>query len=295
MQERITEVHQFILSNIKATNSPDIKEDDVSDSLVEFQRLLTEHISRPKIVGKLFKDVELKEDNDPLIAVCDQLETAIFAKAYKTGRCGEMAAIAFIELLKKGIQKSIEVISSFGILHDGETGSHQVVLLDRDAKASLTDAKSLANITVVDSWWKYEPKTFSGKEHPSREDLASNYIKKVTKEPDEFVRFDRNLTSKDCQNIITFLGNLKKILTLKYFETIIELSEHKIKMTEVKEELDAIHSTIDKEIACFKSLALNPPTVPKLPLASHPSRFKPIRLVSDQTKSEPLQQAVISA
>lgn len=290
MQTRIIAVNQFIKTNLKATNTPDIKKEDDSDTLVEFQRIITKTIS---------KDAELiniliKGTSEHLLPIVDELISSILAIAYKTGRCGEFCSVAFIELLKKGIQNSIEIIVTSGILYNREFGTHQVVILDHDAKQNLQNAKSLSNIIVFDCWWKYEPKIFSGDSHPTKEDLSSCYFSKVNAVATS-VRYEKNLTSQDCKEIIEFLLRLQSILDYKFFLKVADASTRLFvrKKRELRAEIEEICTVISKEIDCFKLLSLNPPTAPDIEHARKSMFFNPIRVHKIGTKKPVITPPVV--
>lgn len=269
MQSRVDQACQFIKYSITATNTPDIKKGDTSDKIVIFYRAIINKIStNPILLGRLMKD-----SSEHLIPIVDELATAVLALAYKKGRCGEYASISFIELLKKGIHKSIEIIATTGVLFDGTHGTHQNVILDRDAKQSLEDTKSISNITVFDCWWKYLPKTFSGTVHPTKANLTSNYIVKV-EEIKVSTRYEKNLTSDDCKEIVKFLLNLRNIIDHKLFADVAASSDRTD--IDIEYEIEEIRKIISNEIKCFKLLAISPPTDPHTKPANTPTLFKPI-------------------
>ncbi len=240
------------------------------DRVVKFMRTIVKLIF-PKADSCPF------DPSKPIIKICIYLLSATLASVYKTGRCDEYMARGLIRFLKKGISNSIELIA----VHRSSSThsfdySHVFIVLNRCPDSKIHQLETWKEFIKFDPWGDDHVMLRNDDQLKTLEDLGAGAITNIHTITQSF-SLNRNLTSKDCGQLVSALKTMKELLTpellLKAHQSCLRTS------IDIKTELRSIHEKIDEEIICFENLRKSPPLSPakRLTAAGKPSLFQRLK------------------
>lgn len=201
-----------------------------------------------------YSSLNLNILNSKDLLFIDYYFLAILAESFRCGNCTEHAVVALVNILKSGINKSVELLEIESA--EGKEEGHVALCLDRAKEFSIKDFSSWRNFGLYNSWGKSEPRRYAGDEAPTALELSAGLLKNHIK-INASLRMDSNLNSDQCGMILEFLIRLRVILNAEFFQPLYEAVGRKSEFLE--NDLKQLYHLIDREIHCFSNLKLLPP------------------------------------